>query len=191
MDHEDRPEGRLPSHTGLRQHLEYFRFVIAGVVYQFRVLPFGLSTAPREFTKTLAPVLQLLRTQGVRVHAYLDDLIMLANSQNGVWNIHNKFFNFYSLWVEQSTQTRQCYNPHTFWTFWFYISTWNEPLFLLRTLTSSPMSYPVCLHQRSCLADCKISSISRMSHFAPFLHSGRLHLCFFQFWFKAKWSHHQ
>ena len=78
---------------------------------------------------------------------------MRANSQNGVWNIHNKLFNFFSLWVEWSTQTRQCYNPHTFWTFWFYISTWNEPLFLLRTLSYqlSPMSYPVCLHQRSCL----------------------------------------
>ena len=34
---------------------KYFRFVTAGKTYQFRVLPFGLSTAPREFTKTLAP----------------------------------------------------------------------------------------------------------------------------------------
>ena len=132
---------------------KYFRFVVAGVVYQFRVLPFGLSMAPREFTKTLAPMVQLLHTQGVRAHAYLDDWIMRANSQNGVWNIHNKLFNFFSLWVERSTQTSQCYNPHTFWTFWFYISTWNEPLFLLRTLSYqlSPMSYPVCLHQQSCL----------------------------------------
>ena len=37
----------------------------------------------------------------------------------------------------------------------------------------------------------KISSFSRMSHFAPFLHSDRLHLRFLQFWFKAKWYHHQ
>ena len=78
---------------------------------------------------------------------------MHANSQNEVWNIHNKLFHFFSLWVERSTQIRQCYNPYTFWTFWFYISTWNEPRFLLRTLSYqfSPMSYPVCLHQRSCL----------------------------------------
>ena len=48
---------------------KYFRFVVAGIVYQFRVLPFGLSTAPREFTKTLAPVVQLLRSQGIQVHA--------------------------------------------------------------------------------------------------------------------------
>ena len=48
--------------------------------YQFRSLPFGLSTAPREFIKTLAPVVQLLRTQGIRVHAYLDDWIIWADS---------------------------------------------------------------------------------------------------------------
>ena len=60
--------------------LKYFRFVIAGKTYQFRVLLFGLSTAPREFTKTLAPVVQLLSTQGIRVHAYLDDWIIQADS---------------------------------------------------------------------------------------------------------------
>ena len=53
---------------------KYFRLVVAGVVYQFCVLPFGLSTAPREFTKTLAPVVQLLRTQGVRVQYLLGQL---------------------------------------------------------------------------------------------------------------------
>ena len=55
---------------------KYFRFVIAGKTYQFPVLSFGLSTAPREFTKTRAPVVQLLRTQGIRVHAYLDNWII-------------------------------------------------------------------------------------------------------------------
>ena len=44
-------------HVDIRK---YFRFVIAGKTYQFHVLPFGLSMAPREFTKTLAPVVQLL-----------------------------------------------------------------------------------------------------------------------------------
>ena len=65
-------------HANIRK---YFRFVVAGTVYPFRVLPFGLSTAPREFTKTLAPVIQLLRSQGIQVHAYLDDWIIRATSQ--------------------------------------------------------------------------------------------------------------
>ena len=45
------------------------------------ILPFGLSTAPREFTKTLAPVVQLVRSQGIQVHAYLDDWIIRASSR--------------------------------------------------------------------------------------------------------------
>ena len=65
-------------HVNIRK---YFRFVVAGTVYQFRDLPFGLSTASREFTKTLAPVIQLLRSQGIQVHAYLDDWIIRATSQ--------------------------------------------------------------------------------------------------------------
>ena len=64
-------------HVNIRK---YFRFVVAGIVYQFQVLPFGLSTAPREFTKTLAPVIQLLHSQGIQVHAYLDDWIIRATS---------------------------------------------------------------------------------------------------------------
>ena len=63
----------IPVHVNIRK---YFRFVIARKTYQFRVLPFGLSTAPRKFTKTLAPVVQLLRTQGIRFHANLDDWII-------------------------------------------------------------------------------------------------------------------
>ena len=65
-------------HVNIRK---YFRFVIAGTVYQFRVLPFGLSTAPREFTNTLAPVVHLLRSQGIQIHAYLDDWIICATSK--------------------------------------------------------------------------------------------------------------
>ena len=60
--------------------LKYFRFAIAGKTYQFRMLPFGLSTAPKEFTKTLVPLVQLLRTKGIRVHAYLNDWIIWADS---------------------------------------------------------------------------------------------------------------
>ena len=38
----------------------------------------------------------------------------------------------------------------------------------------------------------KISSItSRISHFAPFIHHGRLHLRFLQFWIKRHWSQHK
>ena len=48
---------------------KYFRLVVNSVTYQFRALPFGLFTAPREFTKTLAPVVLLLRSWGIQIQA--------------------------------------------------------------------------------------------------------------------------
>ena len=49
-------------HQNIRK---YFGYVIDGKTYQFQILPFGLSMAPREFTKTLTPLVQLLRTRGI------------------------------------------------------------------------------------------------------------------------------
>ena len=42
-------------------------------MYQFNCLPFSLSSAPWVFTKTLKPVIALLRELGVRLIAYIDD----------------------------------------------------------------------------------------------------------------------
>ena len=64
-------------HPNIRK---YFWFVVNSVTYQFRALPFDLSTVPREFTKTLAPVVQLLRSCGIQIHAYLGDWILHASS---------------------------------------------------------------------------------------------------------------
>ena len=56
---------------------KYLRFVWQGQLYQFQVLPFGLSAAPRAFTKLLRPVIGLLRRLGFRLLIYLDDIILL------------------------------------------------------------------------------------------------------------------
>ena len=58
----------------------YLRFVVNKQVYQFTGLPFGLVTSPREFTKLLQPVVALLRQQGVKLHVYLDDWLIRADT---------------------------------------------------------------------------------------------------------------
>jgi ribonuclease HI len=58
----------------------YLRFEFLGKVYQFKVLPFGLSTAPRVFTKILAPIIGLLHRQGIHIYPYLDDCLVVAKS---------------------------------------------------------------------------------------------------------------
>lgn len=60
---------------------EFLRFNVQGHAFQFTCLPFGLSCAPRVFTKTLKPAVTFLREMGVRLVAYIDDILVIANSQ--------------------------------------------------------------------------------------------------------------
>ena len=59
---------------------EVFAFVVNKQVYHFTCLPFGLATSPREFTKLLRPVVALLRQRGVKLHVYLDDWLIHADT---------------------------------------------------------------------------------------------------------------
>jgi len=61
-------------------HRRFLRFHWQGRSYEFQVLPFGLSSAPRVFTKVLAPVIALLRKHGIQIYAYLDDILLAADS---------------------------------------------------------------------------------------------------------------
>ena len=67
----------VPMHQAVRK---YLRFVDNKKVYQFTCLPFGLATSPWEFTKLLRPVVSLLRQQGVKLHVYLDDWLIRADT---------------------------------------------------------------------------------------------------------------
>jgi hypothetical protein len=60
---------------------KYLRFVINGKVYQFRALPFGLSTAPLVFTKMLQPLAVHLHMRGILFHTYIDDLLVRSLSR--------------------------------------------------------------------------------------------------------------
>ena len=52
-----------------------------GKVYQFKVLCFGLSTAPQVFTRVMAPVSVILHRMRVRLRRYLDDWLLQASSR--------------------------------------------------------------------------------------------------------------
>lgn len=51
---------------------------------QFTALPFGLSSAPRVFTKCMAPVVAYLRCQGIQICLYLDDWLLKGTSPGQV-----------------------------------------------------------------------------------------------------------
>ena len=54
---------------------------MGGVSYQFKVLCFGLTTAPHVFTRLMAPISAILHRYGVRMLRYLDDWLILAESR--------------------------------------------------------------------------------------------------------------
>ena len=62
----------IPMHP---DSVRYLGFEWEGQCYQFLVLPFGLSTAPKIFTTVMGHTVRFLRFVGVRLIAYLDDLI--------------------------------------------------------------------------------------------------------------------
>jgi hypothetical protein len=51
---------------------------------EFACLPFGLTAAPRLFTKVMKPVVALLRRARIRLIIYLDDLLFMNQSKGGL-----------------------------------------------------------------------------------------------------------
>ena len=62
------------------QSRKYLRFHFQGQTYQFKALPFGLSTAPMEFTIIAKEVKLMAIQNGIRIHQYLDDWLVRATS---------------------------------------------------------------------------------------------------------------
>ena len=62
------------------QSRKYLRFHVQGRTYQFKALPFGLSTPPMEFTVLAKEVKLMAIHRGIRIHQYLDDWLVRAKS---------------------------------------------------------------------------------------------------------------
>lgn len=71
----------IPVHP---KHQSYLRFIVGQEHYQFTCLPFGLSCAPWVFTKVMKPIAIFLRSMGVRMIVYIDDILLLGDSPNQV-----------------------------------------------------------------------------------------------------------
>ena len=73
----------IPVHQDDRR---YLRFIWQNQHYEFTCLPFGLSSAPRVFTKILRPIMGFFRTQGIRGVIYLDDLLIMHQDRQAVYD---------------------------------------------------------------------------------------------------------
>ena len=70
-------------------HRKYLRFIWKGELYQFRCLVMGLSEAPRKFTKIVKVMLSELRKQGILIVAFIDDTLVVDESEAECQNATN------------------------------------------------------------------------------------------------------
>lgn len=59
---------------------KFLRFSLGELVFQFKILCFGLTTAPQVFTRVFTLVSTWVHAQGVCRLRYLDDWLVLAHS---------------------------------------------------------------------------------------------------------------
>ena len=69
----------IPIHS---QSRKYIRFHLQGQSYHFKALPFGLSTAPMEFTVVAKEIKLMVLQKGIRNHQYLDDWLVRASTHD-------------------------------------------------------------------------------------------------------------
>ena len=60
---------------------KYLRLHLEGQILQFQALPFGLSTAPTEFTIVVKDVKLMAQAKGIRLHQYLDDWLIRSQTK--------------------------------------------------------------------------------------------------------------
>ena len=68
----------------LMHHHNFLQFVRHSMPYQWKVLPFGLATAPRVFSALTKPMLIVCHHKGFCIVIYLDDnLVLVCSKQAG------------------------------------------------------------------------------------------------------------
>lgn len=63
------------------------------ITYEFNAMPYGLSIAPRIFTKIMKEVIKFLRGQGLQSVIYLDDILCMGQDYNSCVDNVNKTLN--------------------------------------------------------------------------------------------------
>ena len=171
---------------------KFFRFVLAGEVYQFKALPFGLNTAPREFTQILRPLLKFFRDQGIRVHAYLDDWAVRAPTQADC-DHHTSLVLHYlrrlgwkvNFAKSELTPKRDfVFLGMRFDTIKGSVAPAPKHSARIRTL------YNLACRRPQWSARQFYSLVGYLQFLAPLTHRGRLHLRPIQRWFRARWVQH-
>ncbi|XP_073677299.1 uncharacterized protein [Garra rufa] len=92
-------------------HRKFLRFAYQGTAYEFTTVPFGLSLAPRTFCKCIEAALSPLRTAGLRVSAYLDDLLLCSPSRQQAETDTKMLVSHLTILGFKINETKSCLMP--------------------------------------------------------------------------------
>jgi len=82
---------------------KWLRFRIGGGTFEFRVLPFGLSTSPRVFARGVRVVAEFLRPRGYTLSFFLDVFLVVGPSRGCLLRDRGVFAVFSADWGSFST----------------------------------------------------------------------------------------
>ena len=176
----------IPIHPNSRK---YLRFCDRLQVFQFTSLPFGLATAPQAFTMIVKEVKLMALSRGIRLHQYLDDWLIRAQSQEEAQvNTQTVVDLTQSLgWI--INQEKSELKPTQVFSFMGYeyhldsalVKPTQERCLKLQDLILQLKSKHVLT------ARCLISLIGLLASMAKMVPEGRLHMRPFQFHLKEHW----
>lgn len=64
-----------------KAYWKYLRFCFENQLFEFTCLPFGLSTCPYIYSKVIKVAIAYLRSKGIRITNYLDDILIFGRSR--------------------------------------------------------------------------------------------------------------
>ena len=168
----------------------YLRFHIRGKSYQFRAMCFGLCTAPFLFTRVMKAVAAHLRAKSIRVHLYLDDWLVRADSREALLRDAQYVLNVVTRLGLIINVKKSHLVPSQ--RFQFLGMAFDLETGLVRPSLENRHKISVwiqCLRDyRVVLARDYLSFLGLLSHAADFIPLGRLRLRPLQFYLKCFWS---
>ena len=193
MDHKNRSKGRVPSHSGPRQHPQILPVRSSRDSLSIpcsSIWALDGSKGIHQDSSSCGPAFTLSRHTGPRVLGRLDHTCKFSRTESGTYTTHYSTSTIIGLdnqlgQINVTTLTNPGLSGFTF-------QSRTSHYFPSGLVLTNSHQCPTRLSPSTVMTARKVSSIiSRMSHFAPFISSGPLHLRFLQFWFKAQWSQHQ
>ena len=88
----------------VKHHRKFLRFSWRGQLWQFDSMPNGLALTPRKFTELLKPVLAKLREEGHVSTSFLDDSLLLSDSEEECSECASNSAAFSLSWLHYSSR---------------------------------------------------------------------------------------